>query len=95
MKLLRYIADKLYKYSSYARKEKKAPFLIKSEQKQLIKVRCVVNLPIRMDEEAVKEFLVSGMKKQLEGLIKIKKIAPSSDFLDLAEWQGEIEVVKE
>lgn len=92
MKLLRYIADKLYKYSSY--NEKPKPPMIINEQKQIIKVISVVNLPEELEEDA-RRILVSEMAKQLERFVKVKKISPNFEYPNLVGYKGELKVVEE
>ena len=93
MKLLRYIADKLYKYSNYYEKPK--PFTIVKEQKQIIKVTSVVNLTGEVQEETAKKLLVSEMAKQLERFVKVKKISPNFEYPNLVGYKGELKVVEE
>ena len=92
MKILRHIADKLYKYSSYYEKPKL--FTIVKEQKQIIKVTSEVSLPEKLEERA-KRILVSEMAEQLENLIKVEKISPNFEYPDLARYRGYIKVIEE
>ena len=93
MKILRYIADKLYKYSSYC-EIPKPPVIIK-EQKEIVKVVSAINLFDKVPEEAVKKFLILEMKDQLEKFIKVEKISPNFEYPNSVGYRGEIKVVKE
>ena len=92
MKLLRYIANKLYKYSSYYEKPKLCT--ITEDKKQIIKVTSEVSLPEKLEERA-KRILVSEMAEQLENLIKVEKISPNFEYPDLARYRGYIKVIEE
>ena len=94
MKLLRHIADKLYKYSSYARKEKKAPFLITKTTMDIEKINCEVSLPNSMSIEDVKKVMARAMVKDISQFINIKSCCEGGYYYD-KKYIGELKVIKE
>ena len=94
MKLLRCIADKLYKYSSYAKKEIKAPFLITQTPMGIEKINCEVSLPESMSIEDVKKVMARTMVKDISQFINIKSYCEGEYYFD-KKYIGELKVIKE
>ena len=89
MKLLRYIADKLYKYSSYS--EVKVPICY-VETKNMQTIKCEMKIIKERDEETVKKFLCLLMQEDIYKFIKVNKI---KEFDDCDLYRGEINVIGE
>jgi len=86
MKLLRYIADKLYKYSSYAQKENKP--LITQKTVDIIKINSEIKIIYEENMEILRELIARAMIKEISNFITIYKVEDKA-------YRGEIKVIKE
>ena len=89
MKLLRYIADKLYKYSSYS--QLKVPICY-VENKNVQTVKYELKVVKERNEEIIKKYLALLMQEEIYKFVKINKI---EEFDDCDLYRGELKIVEE
>ena len=88
MKLLRYIADKLYKYSSYS--QVKVPICYVEKKVQTVKYE--LKVVKERNEEMIKKYLALLMQEDIYKFVKINKI---EEFDDCDLYRGELKIVEE
>lgn len=89
MKLLRYIADKLYKYSSYSKK-KEPICCVRTKNIQTIEYE--LKIVKGRDEKMIKKYLTLLMQEDIYKFVKINKI---EEFDDYNLYRGELKIVEE
>lgn len=91
MKLLKYMADKLYKYSSYYKKQIQVPFFLSPQALDVEIINCEIEVPNGLSAEEVKKTMVSVMAKNIYQFVEIKNNYSNEYY---TKYEGKLKVAR-